>query len=411
MDYLRDQEQQRKRPSLEIRRHSRQPSQTREPGAEEVAIEDDMDYLRNTEQGDVSRKTSKTHHKKRSSLGQIGANAKNMITGRFGDAFKRFESNENKQNPGTVTPEARDLDQEPPLLSPIAGSEATPSRHSDMNSEIDETEDLPPDVKRELERQKLAQEEKRVAAAAEEYRNRVASQGTGTVPPTRASTIQKRVQSLLDEGRQSPQPKRTADGYGRYTDNPETEVKPAIQPPMPIASGNKPPVIAPKPAINSNSTGNPYLKQRQQPSQQHAASATPPPPALTESVPLQRVVSRPSAPPKPKTLRTGGPVQWPPPQSQDGDKQAQSESTSRLAALLAKDLEGVPDYPPVGSGSQQLQTANVAVDTSSDLVEFSPTSADDLESFSKRYPSLSGIEMVETEIDGGTRRTMRVKDI
>jgi hypothetical protein len=26
---------------------------------------------------------------------------------------------------------------------------------------------------------------------------------------------------------------------------------------------------------------------------------------------------------------------------------------------------------------------------------------DELESFSKRYPTLSGIEMVETEIDGG----------
>jgi hypothetical protein len=29
---------------------------------------------------------------------------------------------------------------------------------------------------------------------------------------------------------------------------------------------------------------------------------------------------------------------------------------------------------------------------------------DDLESFSKRYPTLSGIEMVETEIEGGRSR-------
>ena len=400
MDFLKDQEQQRKRPSLEIRRHSRQTSQTRESEAEEGNIEDDMDYLRNTEHGDGNRRSSKGHHKKRSSLGQIGSNAKSMFSGRFGDAFKRFESNE-KQGP--MTPEARELEQEPVLLSPITGSEATPSRHS----EHEEEDELPPDVKRELERRKLIEEENRVAAAAEEYRQRVATQGTGNLPPSRASTIQKRVQSLLDDGRQSPAPRRTAEGYGRYTEQ-DAALQRSVpaQAQVPLHSGFKPPIISQKPTgVNSHSSNNPYPKTRQQPAPSPAATLPPTPAsAPAEQAPLQRVVSRPSAPPKPKALRTGGTAQWPPPQSPDLEKPLPAKP-SGLAALLAKDLEGVPDYPQGSSSDTQSHKQ-----PRNDLIELSPTSPDDLDSFSKRYPSLSGIEMVETEI-GGERKLMRVREV
>ncbi|EME89797.1 ARK kinase [Pseudocercospora fijiensis CIRAD86] len=309
MDYLRDQEQQRKRPSLEIRRHSRHASQGRDPISDEAAIEDDMEFLRDGEVSSDHRKMLKgSHHRKRPSLGEIGK--------KFGNAFKRFDNNDSKRTQqGFATPETHNTGDGPQMLSPITGSEATPSRHSDMNSDIDETEDLPPDVKRELERQSLAAEEKRVTAAAEEYRARVANQGPGNAIPSRASTIQKRVQSLLDEGRQSPQPRRTAEGYGRYTESSD----PITTPPPPAASS-------------------------------------------TESAPLQRVVSRPSAPPKPTVLRTGG------------------VSDSRAPTK--------PTQDPV-KAVQPEQT--------------------DVESFSKRYPSLN-IEMVETEI-GSERRTMRVKEI
>ena len=73
-----------------------------------------------------------------------------------------------------------------------------------------------------------------------------------------------------------------------------------------------------------------------------------------------------------------------------------------LAALLAKDLEGVPDYPPQGSsgnvdaGPQVPRAATAAVDDVG-----SAGDSDDLLDFSRRYPSLSGIEMVETEIRSG----------
>ncbi|KAF2160447.1 hypothetical protein M409DRAFT_29070 [Zasmidium cellare ATCC 36951] len=414
MDYLRDQEQSRKRPSMEIRRHSRHPSQTRDAAAaEEEAIEDDMDYLRKTEGQDVDRKKSMKealrmhghHHRKRSSLDAVRSGAKNMLTGRFGDAFKKFEHHNSQEHPqiktGLMTPEARDHDEEPQLLSPITGSEATPSRHSDMD---DETEDLPPDVKREMERRRLSQEEKRVAEAAAEYRARVAAQGTGSAAiPTRASTIQKRVQSLLDEGRQSPVPRKTAEGYGRYTESSDNESRPMTQPNVPVPSGNRPPVLARKPMVDAGSSNNPYPKVRQQQPEMPPANVVPvsapvPAPSVSDSAPLERVPSRPgpSAPPKPKALRTGGPVQWPPPdQPVDTTKPLPAKPTGGLAALLAKDLEGVPDYPPRGSSMNQSVPAAVAT--------HNHVSDDDLDSFSKRYPSLSGIEMVETDLDGRQR--------
>ncbi|KAK4507583.1 hypothetical protein PRZ48_001318 [Zasmidium cellare] len=416
MDYLRDQEQSRKRPSMEIRRHSRQPSQTRDPAAEEEAIEDDMDYLRKTEEHDGDRKKSSMkealrmhghHHRKRSSLDAVRSGAKNMLTGRFGDAFKKFEHHNPQEHPqiktGLMTPEARDHDEEPQLLSPITGSEATPSRHSDMD---DETDDLPPDVRREMERRRLSAEEKRVAEAAAEYRARVAAQGTGSAAaavPTRASTIQKRVQSLLDEGRQSPVPRKTAEGYGRYTESSGDESRPKTQPPnVPVPSGNRPPVLARKPMADPGSN-NPYPKVRQQqpepvPQPIPVPASAPSPSIVAETAPLERVTSRPgpSAPPKPKALRTGGPVQWPPPdQPIDTTKPLPAKPTGGLAALLAKDLEGVPDYPPRGSSMNQSVPAPAAIPNH--------IADDDLDSFSKRYPSLSGIEMVETDLDGRQR--------
>lgn len=411
MDYLRDQEQVRRRPSLEPRRSSRQPSQS---PPEESSIADNMAYLRNTEEND-KKSSAKGHHKKRSSLNTIG---RNMLGGRFSDAFKRFEGSP-KNESALITPEPRGTEDEPEMLSPIIGSEATPSRHSDME---DETEELPLEVQRELERQRLGQEEKRVAEAAAEYRARVEAQGAGaSLPPSRASTIQKRVQSLLDEGRQSPT-KKTAEGYGRYTASPAPsegpESRPASRPNVAMQSGG-PPLLARKPAINPSVSNNPYPKTRQQ-----QQPLSPLPMSSPEVLPhhvtappehndLQRIVSRPSAPPKPKALRTGGPTaQWPPPRSSSKiESPAAVEPSSGLAALLAKDLEGVPDYPPVaGNSSERRQDQAPQAHRTASAI---PTNIDEVESFSQRYPSLSGIEMVETEIEGsgGETRMLRMKEI
>jgi AP2-associated kinase len=451
LDYLRDQESSRKRPSMEARRHSRQASQSgleKQPAAEDTPIEDDMDFLRNTEENDVARRKSQrksgSHHRNRSSLPSIAGGAKQLFGGRFGDAFKRFEhsSGDEKEkedapeDQAPTTPQSHHHHHHMPhlhhsrhgygeeddrVLSPIQGSEATPTKYSDVESAIDETEDLPPDVRRELERQRLSQEEKRVAEAAAAYRAKINAQGTGgpgPAGPSKASTIQKRVQSLLDEGRQSPVPRKTAEGYGKYTD--ASPVGSDAGPP-PVGRSNVPSVKAAPPLARrpapAEISRNPYPQTRRQPNDPPApsvpipSSSAPPAQAQQSEPPLQRVVSRPSVPPKSQALRTGGrSAQWPPQQPQPMTEPARplsSKGTGGLAALLAKDLEGVPDYPPTGSSA----TNAYAPDTGGPLKGDEDLEAD----FSKRYPSLAGIEMVETEIGsddgklGGQR--MRVREV
>jgi AP2-associated kinase len=411
LDYLKDQESARKRPSMEARRHSRQGSTAQEVPPE-GNIDDDMDYLRSNEAEEkiLSHRRSHGHgHKKRSSLASISGGARSMFGGKFGDAFKRFEHNASPTDP--EQPLHGNLARDDEHLSPVEGSEATRSKHSypsDGDSEaIDETEDLPPEMRREMERRKLSQEEKRVAEAAAEYRER----GAGAVP-TRASTIQKRVQSLLDEGRQSPvQHKRTAEGYGRYTDTNET-----VQEDMPVstAPAKAAPPLARKPVTTNLGSNNPYPRTGQQPSEPPTPTLPTPsasaPPAQPIAPLPSRTVSRPSVPPKAQALRTGGgsKPQWPPPTPETVETKPQPKPSGALAALLAKDLEGVPDYPPSGSSGYPASKPEY-IDP--DLMELNPPTSgvpEDLEKdFSKRYPSLSGIEMVEMDVGNGNKMTMR----
>ncbi|KAK0260507.1 hypothetical protein B0A54_13685 [Friedmanniomyces endolithicus] len=464
LDYLRDQEaasRSKKRPSMESRRHSRRPSQQgAETPTEEAQqpIVDDMDFLRN-EESDLSRRKShrksSSHHKKRSSLPSLTAGAKNIFAGRFGDAFKRFEhssSGDDKDagdqaQPTTPLSYGEDRDGERVLLSPIQGSEATPSKysHSDADSAINETEDLPPDVRRELERRRLSQEEQRVAAAAAEYRARVvggnSTGGSATGQPSRASTIQKRVQSLLDEGRQSPVQRKTAEGYGKYTDAPPPVADTGYGSPLPHSDlmpgkSTAPSSTLTRRPVESSAvepSRNPYPQTRQQ----QQATADPLPPADVPQPPAsapptqhpaqqqpwnpQQISSRPSVPPKSQALRTGsrGP-QWPPQQQQGPPppaldaqlKPLQPAKTTggSLAALLAKDLEGVPDYPPqrfppppTMRGLTHATTApasEVPAKNGTEVRGRDGVDEVDLEAdFSKRYPNL-GLEMAGTDAPG-----------
>ncbi|KAK3674655.1 Ark- serine/threonine protein kinase [Recurvomyces mirabilis] len=497
LDFLRDQESSRKRPSMDERRHSRQSSQQgreRHDTSDEAPIADDMDFLRNTEGNDDNRRKSgrksSSHGRNRSSLPGLQG-AKQLFGGKISDAFKRFEHGNGDEKEEAIddrptTPSAAhdgyNGEQSGQHLSPVPGSEATPTKYSDGDeSAIDETQDLPPDVKRELERRRLSQEEMRVAQAAADYRARVDAQGTGGTAPSRASTIQKRVQSLLDEGRQSPVPRKTAEGYGKYTETSSSVEGDAATGQLlgrseTLSARTMPPPIARKPApptASSDLSRNPYPKTRQQQQQQQqqpteptfpptelsrnpypvsratptnsptapnipgpSASAPPTPqPQQTPTVYPQRTVSRPSVPPKAQALRTGGSSrQWPPASQQsqiqaqappNQDKPLPSKPTGGLAALLAKDLEGVPDYPPNGSSASESRRE---VPRKEDMRSFGGGSdaggrettggEEDFEAdFSKRYPSLAGIEMVETDVGqsqhssdtGG--RAMRVKEV
>ncbi|KAK4999373.1 Ark- serine/threonine protein kinase [Elasticomyces elasticus] len=368
-----------RRPSFELR-----PSTPHGTGEKDEAILEDRDgietetsFLRAIEDEEgLMMKSSRngSGHRKRASMPSNSlSGTKNIVMGKFGNAFRRFEVN-------TTTKDTLKIPA-PPLTergvetraSPSIDSEAMPDRSRDSGEElIEETEDLPPEMRREMERRRLSQEERRVAEAAAEYRNRISGNAGiagGGSRPSKASTIQKRVQSLLEEGRQSPVLKKTAEGYGRFTDSSASDSDtPSVRSVRRPSDGRAtPPVIAQKSPGIATTQGLPYAKTRQQ---QQPVNLTPPnvPLVSASAPPIQnRTGARPSAPPKPKALRTG----------------------NQNLHLAPSHQVAVPGLAP-GSA-----------------VEDDGWEAD----FSQRFPTLTGIEMVETEIERVTGKVVRVKEV
>lgn len=339
LDYLREREALSRPHSRLSPRHSPQvPSPNLIPTDDEPQPEtNDLDFLRNMENSD-----SKT--KKRSSIGSLSG-SKNMLSTKFGDAFKRFEGSQSSS--GKTPSPLKEHDRRD--LEPVAGSETIDGRSDDGKIQEDEG-DMTPEMRRELERRKLEEEEQRVEAAQAEYRKRVAAGGSSatgpsTAPkpgggPTRAMTIQNRVQSLLDEQRTTNVPK-TAQGYGKYSDAASTASKqekalPEI-PRKPIP-GSKPPSKAPYPTGRSNTglSAPPAL-----PSKPAAKPVAPKKPVHLNSLPTSH---RPSSP-----TRT-----------------SQSPATEQLIAV---DLPGQP-------------TLDITAQEKDNY----------LEEFSQRFPSLSAME-------------------
>lgn len=329
-------------------------------GVDSAAIESDMnihsdiDFLKAREEEEKERKghhkrlSSGSRHGKRASLPHISlSGTKNILTGRFGDAFKMFEGghhhshshgHDHEKSPQLPPQDRRDV------LTPIAGSEATDL--SDDRQALDETEDLSPEMRRELEKRHLEAEERRVEQAAAEYRQRVAARGggAGALPGVnRAATIQSKVHSLLSENNRPAQ--KTATGYGRFTQEGT----------LPHTSNMERPAV---PASITRVPVNPTLKSS-------ATVDVKPLSALASAMklPAQDARSqRPTAPPKPKVLRTG-----------------QGNLSS-------------PAVNPPAAGNE-------------------PISPEDWEAkFNKRFPSLSGIEMVETDIDQKSPST-RIREV
>ncbi|KAF2637212.1 hypothetical protein P280DRAFT_472390 [Massarina eburnea CBS 473.64] len=319
------------------------------------------------------RNSSQTKHGKRSSVSSITSNTKNIIKGRFGDAFRKFENNTTPASDRSrepTTPTEQYLDPGHKKLTPIAGD------HSDDERAIAETEDLPPEVRRELERQRLSQEERRVEAAAAEYRQRLAQEGKGKAGSTRASTIQNRVKNLLDESQKQPPSSRTAEGYGKYT---ETSEQPLPVRPQDQGGARQPPAIVRKPVTMTTPQGS-----QQQPSQPSPASTSAPPAIQRTGTPSSG--SRPPPPSKPKNLRTGGgngPSDYAPGRTSP----VKSTGPGGVGAAVRN-----KPLPPVGGQHDGPNESEWDMDT-----------------FSKRYPSLTGLEMVETEIParGGARGGVR----
>ncbi|KEY70037.1 hypothetical protein S7711_04052 [Stachybotrys chartarum IBT 7711] len=367
LDYLRDRESSSRGQSRPGRPSPRDSPRISSPSLNPVTDDDNLaglgepSYFRGAEDLE-SRGQDKGKSSKRSSLTSLSG-TKNILAGKFGDAFKRFETHGSSANQGVArTPSPlKELDRRD--LTPIAGSEATDDRTDDGHDQDDE-KDLSPEMRREMERRKLLDEERRVEAAQAEYRRRMADGGpnTGAMPlpksiggVPRAVSIQNRVQNLLSEDARPPSVQRMAQGYGKYSDAATAASKvekpaPEIpRKPLTVAKTRAGPPLpgrGPAAASGSQLTG--------------TASA---PPTLPP-----KPVGKPAAPRKPvhlNSLPTGNSLNSP-------AKQSQTIVSERL---VAADLPGQP------------------------ILEMSAQQRDDyIEDFSKRFPSLGSIEMVEREI-------------
>ena len=348
---------------------------TDDAGNEEARkIDSNVDFLRAMEEVDPSRRkhqrsSSGSKHVKRASMPSISlSSTKNLLSGRFGEAFRRFETTTSGSVARSPSPSPhRGLGE----LTPIAGSEATDGRSDDGN--VLEEAEVPPEVRRELERRRLSQEEKRVADGAAAYRQGLARGGTGSrgrpngEANSRATSIQNKVRSLLDEsGRASPTKK--AEGYGPFTQSPSRQQPENPQPgPLPQVEHRKSPRVPPSNLRSSQAVGNPLTGPKGLAADPRITNAIAPP--------ADRPPSRPSAPPKPQALRTGA-------------REEQRPSSPLKPASLAS--KALPQPPK----------------------DLTAAEADQWEkSFSKKYPSLAGLEMVETEIDRGTPAGLRIRDV
>jgi AP2-associated kinase len=249
-------------------------------------------------------------------------------------------------------------------LTPIAGSEATDGR-SDDGRDYENNEHMSLEMRREMERQKLEEEERRVEAAQMEYRRRMADGGSGAGPAPlpksvggvpRAVSIQNRVQSLLSEDQKATPIQRTAQGYGKYSD----AATAASKPEKPAPEVPRKPLMVSKTRVDSM----PLDKRPATPGRVGTGTSSAP----SNILPSKPTGGRPAAPKKPvhlNSLPTGSRPESP-------AKQAPPER------LIAADLPGQP------------------------VLEMSGHERDNyLEDFSKRFPSLNSIEMVERDIGGG----------
>jgi AP2-associated kinase len=377
MDFLREKEKESSgRPSLSEKRTSYTKGEAAivDPSSEEETnIESNVDFLRTMEDNESTKKDRRRssgagNKSKRSSMPSMSlSGTKTLLAGKFGDAFKRFENNTSAP-PGPRTPSPLH-DMERRDLTPIAGSEATDGRSDDGNM-FEDMENMAPEQRRELERRRLSMEEKRVANAAAEYRKRLDERGPSSAPKSiggvsRAASIQNKVKSLLDEN-QGASPKKTAEGYGHYTDTVSSPQAGQFE--QPTVNPYAKPNIVRKPIVPG------IVHARTIPPSQNDLNypkPRPQTPILSPAAVSKTGGPRPSAPPKPMHLNSmsTGPQNSPP----------------KTSSLLSRPLQPRPDMTP-----QERE--------------------DYIADFSKRFPSLSGIEMVETDIQKDDRG-LRSKDV
>ncbi|KAJ5157334.1 Actin-regulating kinase PRK1 [Penicillium canariense] len=339
--------------------------------SERANISSDVDYLRAKEEEESNRKREKrssggSKYAKRGSLPSLSlSGSKTLFAGRFGEAFRRFEST-NQDKPSTPTAEEypsrhKALISESDILD-SPPNEGLSSYEDDVLEDVDR-DDISPEMRRELERRRLSQEEKRVAHAAAEYRRRAADgDGSGQ---HRSRAILNRVQNLLGESNKPQSAPKTATGYGKYTDTGALQAKQGSSDPQPPSSGTLPISRTPGPIYGARETTVAPPDRREDAS----APATLPHAATSHSTgyPSARPASRPVAPPKPKSLRVSG------------------QDTSRPSS--SKDRRPSVQPTPTSPGGEDWEA-----------------------NFSRRFPSLSGMEM-ETEIEISKYPKLRTREV
>ncbi|CAK7223831.1 Ark- serine/threonine protein kinase [Sporothrix bragantina] len=395
-------------------------------------IESNVDYLRSMEEPDNKRDRSnaKPPGGKRSSMTALSG-TKNILAGKFGDAFKRFETSTggNSNNNATAPSPTR-------TPSPLKQLERSSNASNENNygggynevtydeNEIPEvTDDMPPEVRREIERRRLSMEEKRVAAAGAEYRQRVARVDTGsTIPRTatgshpssggsnsapppmplpktmpksiggvsRAVSIQNRVQNLLNEAQSSSPVVRTAQGYGHFTDDGSGAGGNASD-----SSARSTPTQSAM-AGSASSFGRGSFDERPEVRRKPVIGGRPesqrgPPP-------------KPSAKPKPLHLNKPLPLIGKN-QTNDGPARPGSPNMNYPPSRPVNSRVSMPNK----SGASASQAPLMAVDLPGQpvLEGMSLQDRDDyIQDFTRRFPSLTTIEMVERDLsaEDGHRR-------
>lgn len=362
IDFLRERESAKSQgPST----HQRIPSMgfKSQPSQESVLedntnIESNVDFLRSME--DEKKRDRSSKHMKRGSVSSLSG-TKNILSGKFGDAFKRFEVSHpphGSQPPLDRSP-SPPMHDERPRLTPIAGSEATDGRSDDGHLVDTVDDDETPEMRRELERQRLEEEERRVEAAAAAYRQRVSNKEAPTLPPrpvtgsARAVSIQNRVQSLLSEEQKSAaNVPRTAHGYGVYSDAASAATRPEKRAPE---VPRKPVVTRPVSHIPSGT-----------------ASASAP----------RSVTPLPAVGPKPGTG-------------------AKPPAPKKPVHLNNIPTGATPGSPSAQASYQEAVPSGVSLDMTPGQKE------EYIRDFSKRFPSLGAIEMVERDLTAESGRAGR----
>ena len=388
-------------------------------------ISSDVDYLRARE-GDKRGKHraagagagagGSKHHNKRASLGIPGTK---ILSGRFGDAFRRFEGHggggsDHKHRYGS-SPSSSNMEkqqqQKAAQVALVSDSEATQQLPDDddedrdgdgdidddndnddgedHNNIYDETsDDISPEMRRELERRKQSQEEKRVANAAAEYRRQVTGGSwgrTGAAENARSSDIQNRVQNLLqgDNNNSKVMATRTATGYGRYTD-----ATPAT-------------TTTPSPATTTKAAS----EQRQPPSGSAPTKQT-----VTVTTTAYGASPRNDGRAVSPTREKASPGVDIPRQGTGQVAAAVAQAKQRMSTASTSPRPVLPPRPAAPPKPKNLRVGG-GLPSSSSTVS-SPVVDDDWEtSFSRRYPSLSKLEMVETEIKAPKMSGLRTREV